>query len=119
MTDRRTDAASDLDTLFARAQDSHPLPGGDLMARIEAQALDEQARVTQLRRMDRPGLLKQMRDLLGGWPGLATLGTACAAGIWLGAALPSDLPFATGTDDTFTELTLDPLFELDVALLDG
>lgn len=39
----------------------------------------------------RQGRLKQLFDVLGGWPSLGGLVTACAAGIWLGISPPQGL----------------------------
>ncbi|MDU9007145.1 hypothetical protein [Sedimentitalea todarodis] len=40
----------------------------------------------------RPGILRQLYDMLGGWPAMGGLATACAAGVWLGFSPPSMLP---------------------------
>lgn len=39
-----------------------------------------------------PGIGAQLLGLLGGWPTLGSLVTACAAGVWIGFAPPSFLP---------------------------
>ena len=117
MTDRHdTDR---LETLFAAARDAAPLPRGDLLARVEADALAEQARQARLRRVARPGIWPQLRAALGGWPGLAGLAAACAAGIWLGFAAPDLQGFGGGTLADLDGAGLDPLSGFDLAMMGG
>jgi len=71
-----------------------------LAARMLADAATVQAaradRVSAREFAPRPGLLRQMIDALGGWPVVAGLAAACAAGVWLGFAPPAFLPDPAG-----------------------
>ena len=42
------------------------------------------------------GRWRQLLALLGGWPAMGGLATACAAGVWLGIAPPDFLPDPVG-----------------------
>ncbi len=81
-----------LDELFdaARSYDA------DLPDQL-AQRIITDARIVQNERhpnshRSRPGVLSQIMTLLGGWPAIGGLATACAAGIWLGFAPPAAIP---------------------------
>ncbi|WP_424984611.1 hypothetical protein [Microbulbifer sp. S227A] len=91
MTDTDKDMI-DLDVFFdAARKQTAGLPDG-LANRIMADAV----RVQQHRRAPAPAprrsRWRQLYDMLGGWPGIGGLATACAAGVWLGFAPPSMLP---------------------------
>ncbi len=91
---------TDLDDLFGAARRQvTPLPA-DLEARIVADGLALQ-RSRQAAEVVAPvgrplSGLGRLLDLLGGWPALGGLATACAAGIWLGVAPPQILPDPLG-----------------------
>ncbi len=118
-----TDGAG-LDSFFAAARAEPPQPGGDFLARIEAQALAEQPAA----RADAPavaglrpaGVLRQLREALGGWAGMAGLATACAAGIWIGVSPPDGLTVFWGGDAAaLGTIGVDPLSSFDLALMEG
>jgi len=74
------------------------LPAG-LAARMLADADQVQAarqEVGQQARADGTGHWRQLLALLGGWPAMGGLATACAAGVWLGIAPPDFLPDPVG-----------------------
>lgn len=108
-----------LETFFDAARQEAPAPPGDLLARIEAQALAEQPRPGAGRSPVR-GLPGQLRLALGGWPGLAGLAAACAAGVWIGVSPPDSLWPLYGTQDAILgALGLDPLSGFDLAMMEG
>ena len=116
--------AAGLDAFFAAAQAEAPQPGGDLLARIEAQALAEQPAQraeTPVVAGRRPsGLFGQLREALGGWAGVAGLATACAAGIWIGVNPPESLTVFWGGDAaSLGTIGVDPLSSFDIALMEG
>lgn len=118
-----TDAAG-LESFFAEARAEAPQPGGDFLARIEAQALAEQPAVRSgvpSRAAPSPiGVLRQLRDALGGWAGMAGLATACAAGIWIGVSPPDGLTIFWGGDAAaLGTIGVDPLSSFDLALMEG
>lgn len=94
------DLDHDLDQLFAAARAEPMRPGDGLTTRV----LDDAARIQDgLVGLDmasarpRPeshpgGWWRQIALALGGWAGLGGLATACAAGVWIGFAPPSDWP---------------------------
>lgn len=60
-----------------------------------------------------PGLWTQLGGLLGGWPGLGGLATACAAGLWLGLAPPAMMP--DPVDLVLGQAEVDPMLPAVVA----
>ncbi|MDJ0821910.1 MAG: hypothetical protein QNJ09_08905 [Paracoccaceae bacterium] len=115
MTDPKRDP--DLDDFFAAARAEVPEPSGDLLARIEAQALAERPVARAVRG---PGPLRQLLQALGGWPGAAGLAAASAAGLWVGLGLTgaetlwSLVPLETAS---LGALGLDPLSGFDLAMM--
>jgi hypothetical protein len=91
MTETDIDRIEDgLDTLFAAARRQSQ----DLPPELEARILADAARIGTMREV-RPSLVQRLRqiwDMLGGWPAATGLATACAAGVWIGLAPPSFLP---------------------------
>lgn len=80
---------SDLDGLFAAARADGPMASGTLLARIEADALAEQARrAAPARVVRRPGLWARGLAALGGMRVAAGLFTATLVGVWIGMAQP-------------------------------
>lgn len=87
MTDTRKPLSeTELDALFAQARRADPAPlDPDFAARLIARAQAAQPRPA------RPGWLARLRAALadvGGAPGLAGLGAAGVAGLWIGLADP-------------------------------
>lgn len=116
MTERRNDTG--LDAFLAAARDEAPLPSGDFLARVEADALAEQARRVGMRPA-RPGPFAQLRAVLGGWPGLAGLAATCAAGVWIGVNPPADLSDLWNAAAGLGTLGVDPLSGYDLAMMEG
>lgn len=107
-----------LDAFFAAASDEPPMPSGDLMARIEAQALAEMPRAGL--RVAEPGIWTQLLQALGGWPAMAGLAAACVAGVWIGAVSPEGLSSVLSTTEAALDgIGLDPVSGFDLALLEG
>lgn len=88
---------TELDALFAQARRADPAPlEHDFAARLIAQSQAVQAQVVQAgiwrpAAPARPGWLARLRAVLadvGGAPGLAGLGAAGVAGLWIGLADP-------------------------------
>ncbi|MBY6119097.1 hypothetical protein KUV64_08145 [Mameliella alba] len=124
MTERKDNQDDDaLGLFFAAARAEAPLPDGDFLARIEAQALAEQPRAgspAPVVRPPRPGRLAQLREALGGWIGVTGLATACAAGILIGVSSPESLSVFWGGDAAgLGTLGVDPLGGFDLALMEG
>lgn len=118
----------DLEDFFAAARAETPQPGGDFLARMEVLALQEQplARVEpasparEVRTGAAGGVLRQLREALGGWAGVAGLATACAAGLWIGISPPVGLTdYWNSTAAGLGTLGVDPLGGFDLALLEG
>ncbi|WGW05598.1 hypothetical protein [Tropicibacter oceani] len=110
-----------LDAYFDAARADTPLPSGDFMARIEAQALAAMpAPVPAARTARGPGLFAQLKQALGGWPAMAGLAAACAAGLWLGISPPAGVSSFIGTDAAELDtLGVDPLSGFDLAMMEG
>ncbi|WP_300435878.1 hypothetical protein [uncultured Mameliella sp.] len=112
-----------LGLFFAAARAEPPQPGGDFLARIEAQALAEQPRSSAPKPVlpsRRPGRLAQLREALGGWVGVTGLATACAAGVLIGISSPDSLSVFWGGDAAgLGTLGVDPLSGFDLALMEG
>lgn len=82
----------DLELYFdAARREVKDLPDG-LADRIVADAIEVQDGWQTPKPIARPGVLRQLYDMLGGWPALSGLATACAAGVWIGFSPPSILP---------------------------
>jgi hypothetical protein len=81
-----------LDAFFEAARRETKTLPGNLADRILDDALREQER-WQAGPMpeSRPGFLRQLFDMLGGWPAICGLATACAAGVWIGFSPPQGL----------------------------
>jgi hypothetical protein len=104
-----------LGQMFAQArQGAEPMPKG-LAQRIIADAGQVQAAIAKVGApLKRPGAWRQFLSLVGGWPALGGLATACAAGIWIGMAPPSFLPdpaqLVGGTGSEIDLIDIDNLF---------
>ncbi len=96
MTDSDKDTRDDLAGFFAAAKrERYDLPDG-LTGRIlhDARQVQDGFVADLANRPTAPGLLRSLRDVLGGWPAMAGLLTACTAGVWLGYSPPDALPDA-------------------------
>ncbi len=82
-----------LEQLFEAAQKNAPLPSGDLMARILADAAAEQAKnqAQEAPRRAAPSPVLGLRAALGGWAGLSGLAGAVALGLMIGIFPPDGL----------------------------
>lgn len=124
VTDGLSGGGDTLDSLFAAARAEVPLPVGDFLSRMEALALAEQPAVR-----DAPpvasiepqgsGFVRQLREALGGWAGIAGLVTACVAGVWIGISPPDSLTVFWGGDAGMGALGVDPLGSFDLPLMEG
>lgn len=87
-----------LDGFFEAGRADAPVPSSDLLARIMADAEGEAVAREQVRPVSRSrrGLLAALAAVIGGWPALAGMATAAAAGVWIGAAQPEALTVLTG-----------------------
>jgi hypothetical protein len=84
----------DLDDLFATARVSRPVPSDALMARVLADALAEQPKAAgamPLVVVPRAGLWSRVAGLFGGVGALAGIGSAAAAGLFIGYVQPAGL----------------------------
>jgi len=92
--DEKPPQTDPLEAFFDAARAETQTAPAALTARIAAQgralAPPPQPDPTPSRRGLRPW--RQIVDALGGWPALAGLATACAAGVWIGLAPPSNWP---------------------------
>jgi len=97
MVDKDTED-SILETHFAAARCANTVLPAGLTARMLADA----DRVQSDRLLGGQGALagagrwRQLLALLGGWPAMGGLATACAAGVWIGVSPPDFLPDPVG-----------------------
>ena len=82
-----------LDALFdAARRDTATAPSTDLMARVLADATSMQpSGKAQIAQPVRAGFWATLLRNLGGWPSVAGLATAAAAGVWIGVIGSSSL----------------------------
>lgn len=112
----------ELEAFFAAAQDDTPLPSGDFMARIEADALAAMPVAPAGAALaPRLPLWSQIVGVLGGWQGMTGLAAACAAGVWIGVSPPSavDTLWSLATGAELGTIGLDPVSGYDLTLLEG
>lgn len=76
-----------LDDFFEAGRADAPMPDAALMARVLADA-DAQTAARAASAQPRESWLRAVLRGLGGWPTVAGLATATAAGVWIGVALP-------------------------------
>lgn len=84
----------DLDDLFAVARASRPVPSDALMARVLADALAEQPKAAgtmPVAVVPQAGLWSRVAGLFGGFGALAGIGSAAAAGLFIGYVQPAGL----------------------------
>lgn len=122
MTESKDDTG--LDAFFAAARDTAPQPGAAFMAQLTEVALDEQvAQAGRLRAGAQAvgqGLWTGLRQALGGWPGMAGLAAACAAGVWLGVSPPDGMTdLWNGQEAGLGQLGVDPVSTYDLAMIGG
>lgn len=113
MTMRDKDGSPDamLDALFEAGRAARPEPSPALMERLRADALAEQPRPGLQPRAAWPagGRLARWLDAIGGWPGMAGLVAASAAGLWIGVADPVGITDLAGGDRSAVEYDLTDL----------
>ncbi|SDI38414.1 hypothetical protein [Alloyangia pacifica] len=126
MTDQRRKEEGPLASLFEAERQDAPLPSGDWMARMEALALEVQPAARPAPRPEErrsPPLLRRVsawREALqtfGGWPALAGLAAACAAGVWIGVASPETMTTLLSSDSSSLLSAVDPASGFDYAML--
>ncbi|ANT61831.1 MULTISPECIES: hypothetical protein [Roseobacteraceae] len=121
MTDERRIEEGDLGPLFEAERRDAALPSGDWMARMEALALAEQPapRPADVPRAaaSRGGGWRAALRAFGGWPAMAGLAAACAAGVWIGVASPDAMSTLISYDTSSTLSALDPSSGFDYAML--
>ena len=114
MTDPKHDP--DLNDFFAAARADRPEPSGDLLARIEAQAVAEMPVAGAATRG--PGPLRQLLQAFGGWPGATGLAAASAAGLWFGLSGAETLWTLVPLQSAdLGAVGLDPLSGYDLAMM--
>ncbi|SLN56884.1 hypothetical protein PSA7680_02962 [Pseudoruegeria aquimaris] len=112
----------ELDLFFGAARAADAVPTTDLLMRIAADAdAEADARAAEARaaapRAPRRGVWAGLLAAVGGWPALAGVMTASAAGFWIGFSAPE--PFADGVswlNDTAYVSDYLPSYELATAL---
>ena len=119
MSDFRTEDDMDLGAMFEAGRRHAPRPSDSLLARIEAEALTEQAEFQEPRRAVpvRSGL-RSLFPAFGGWPGFAGLAASLVIGIGIGFWQPTELGLGTtlaGSDAFDEEL----FFNFEDALAEG
>lgn len=84
---------AELDRLFQASDSEAPLPSGDLMARIlaDAEAMAPAAAAPAVSAPVQAGFLSRLRETLGGWGGLSGLAGAAAMGLIIGVFPPAAL----------------------------
>lgn len=110
-----------LRSLFDAERQDAPLPSGEWMARMEAMALDEQPAPRPVAKAQaaprrRTGWREALRAL-GGWPSMAGLAAACAAGVWIGVASPQAMTTLLSSDSSVSLSAIDPASGFDYAML--
>lgn len=105
--DKYDDAA--LEQMFAAAKADDPIPSGDLMGRIMADAAAMQARPVAVAPTPvRRGFGQVLADVFGGWAGASTLAACVGLGLLFGFSSPDTiLSFVPGSvaeaaEDSFT-----------------
>jgi hypothetical protein len=98
-----------LEQLFEAAKAADPVPSGDLMARIMADAASVQAQPVPVAPLPVPrGFGQVLSEVFGGWAGASTLAACVGLGLLFGFSSPDTiLSFVPGSvaeaaDDSFT-----------------
>ncbi len=123
MTEKDPDSTT-LQPFFEAARADTPMPSGDLMARIEADALAMMPEPAGLVSAPQRGIFGQLLDLVGGWPAVSGLAAATAAGVWIGVSPPVSVSDSVasllGQDiGLVTSGALEPLSGFDSLLVEG
>ncbi|WP_420861025.1 hypothetical protein [Algirhabdus cladophorae] len=101
-----------LDAFFAAAQADPPQASDDLLQRVMRDASDLQPQVDAWGAAPEPSVWTRFKDMVGGWPSIAGLATATAAGLWIGIDTPMladsvmSLYFDTGSAAAFDDADL-------------
>lgn len=96
-----------LDVFFEASKAAQPEASDALMARIMADAVALQPEPVVVSSPTPVGLWGRISDAMGGWPSMAGLATAAAAGLWIGIDTPTladgvmSLYFETETEAAF------------------
>lgn len=98
-----------LDVFFEAAREHRLHPSDALMSKVLADGLAQQAGMTRpdARPARRGGVFSGLFSALGGWPAMAGLATAAAAGIWIGVSPATGLSdrvstaLASGADEAY------------------
>lgn len=120
MSNDKTDDAI-LETYLDAARREAPLPTGDFLARIEAEALRLQpAPASPGKAPVRATPARRFLGGLGGWAGVSALAACVVVGLGLGFSQPTTLDVLSSdyaeTDDLFVE---DFFWSFDAALMEG
>jgi hypothetical protein len=119
MSDFRTDDDMELDAVFAAGRRHAPQPSDDLLAKIEADALSEQAAFLDVpMQAPRRTGLQSLLPVFGGWLGLSGLAASVVIGIGIGVWQPVD--FGIGTTQAGVDTQDEPyFFSFEDALAEG
>ncbi len=109
----------ELDSFFAAARETEPMPSGEFMARIEADALAAlPGGATQVVE-SYPSLWQQLLQAVGGIPGATGLAAACMTGVWIGVASPESFTDAWSQTADTGLFELDPSSGFDLTMMEG
>ncbi len=120
MSMNKDDDSLDLELWFSASRKHTPDPSEDLLARVlsDAAMLQPEAPgivTTAPEPEPRPSIWQQFTNAIGGWSGLAGLGTATVAGLWIGLSAPTTFTGLISGDTTFTEESaFDPTYLSDM-----
>lgn len=106
------DMERELDACFEALRAAREEPSPELLARVLADGYAEQdarAAVAPAAPAPRRGWLRNLIDMIGGWPALAGLATATLAGVWIGYNPPAAF-------DSLTLALLNESYGYDVGL---
>lgn len=111
-----------LERHFAAAREETPAMPDALMARLLAQAAEQQppaSAVPAVPAAARGALWRQVLATLGGWPAAAGLAASACAGLWIGLSPPVALEAALGAGAAETSSLVDPIGAFDLLLVEG
>ncbi|RYH11631.1 hypothetical protein [Tropicimonas sp. IMCC6043] len=106
------DMERELDACFEALRAAREEPSPELLARVLADGYAEQdarTAVAPAAPAPRRGWLRNLIDMIGGWPALAGLATATLAGVWIGYNPPAAF-------DSLTLALLNESYGYDVGL---
>lgn len=107
MTDKSDLNDTELEAFFAAARASDPVPSGDLLARVMADAQSVvDASVPVAAAPPRRGLWRMLVAAIGGWGAVAGLATATMAGVGVGYVVPGAIS-GYSTTGTAVQTTYD------------